>query len=263
MDNNPTTQTMTAVPEAPKQNSLYTVFKYVAVGTGILGIGFLIALGGFLLAQNNQKTKTQGTTVQTQITAPASKAPAITTAPKDLTSTIKDNGVSNQKVYTNPKFGIEFIFSDKFAGEKMDVKEAGNKIYVFDTKYPYTQGQYIEVFDKDVSDNLDQAMQKQFLTNISSKDCFVKISKPDSAAKFPVNFEVRTLGYPVDLSSDLPSFAQSNKCPAPYAESNGLSYFLGDINHPKLYLFFSIGQQEFPISEDSNIPWQDTIKFLD
>lgn len=28
--------------------SLATVFKYVAIGMGIIGIGFLIAIGGFL-----------------------------------------------------------------------------------------------------------------------------------------------------------------------------------------------------------------------
>jgi len=28
--------------------SLATVFKYVVIGTGILGVGFLIAIGGFL-----------------------------------------------------------------------------------------------------------------------------------------------------------------------------------------------------------------------
>lgn len=35
--------------EPSSQNSLYTVFRYIALGTGILGIGFLIALAGLLL----------------------------------------------------------------------------------------------------------------------------------------------------------------------------------------------------------------------
>jgi hypothetical protein len=36
----------------PKPNSsgtLFIVFKYVAIGMGILGVGLLIAIGGFLL----------------------------------------------------------------------------------------------------------------------------------------------------------------------------------------------------------------------
>lgn len=37
--------------ENQNPNSLYIVFKYVVVGTGILGIGFLIAILGFVLTQ--------------------------------------------------------------------------------------------------------------------------------------------------------------------------------------------------------------------
>jgi hypothetical protein len=39
-------------PVPQKSSSvLATIFKYVAIGTGIVGIGFLIAIAGFLLAR--------------------------------------------------------------------------------------------------------------------------------------------------------------------------------------------------------------------
>ena len=244
--------------KSTSSGSLYTVFKYVSIGTGILGIGFLIALGGYLFAQKNNQQK-----VITPTTVTKSLSPTNTPTPTvNLSSSIQDTGVVNQKRYTNPQAGISFIFPASFAGETLDIKEVGNKIYLYDTKYPFTQGQYIEVFQKNPAYTLDQAIQKQFLTNISPKDCFVKDAKPDQGANFPANYQVKTLGYPVDPNSDLPFFAQPNKCPAQYAETNGMLYFLGDTKHPKIFLFFSIGQQSFPIEGNSQTSWQDTIEFL-
>lgn len=248
-----------ATPKPSSSGSLATIFKYIGIGTGILGIGVLIAVGGFLLGQKNnqQKALTSSPTPIVRQTAVPSLTP---TAAPIASPSIIDTGVANQKRYTNPKVGISFIFSTNSLGMPFDVKEQGNKIYVYDTKYPYTQGQYVEVFQKSPQDTLSQAIQKQFLTNISANDCFVKDLKLNSY--YPVSFEEKTLSFPADPSSDLPSFAQPNKCPTPYAESNGISYFLGDTKHPNIFLFLSIGQQGFPIEENGQKMWQDTIEFL-
>jgi hypothetical protein len=53
--------------------SLVVVFKYVVIGTGIIGIGFLIALGGYLLAQKNiqqKKSVSPPTTIIRQSASP-------------------------------------------------------------------------------------------------------------------------------------------------------------------------------------------------
>jgi preprotein translocase subunit Sss1 len=50
MDNQPV-EKLPKVPEISKQNSLYTVFKFVAIGTGIIGIGFIIAFLGLILTK--------------------------------------------------------------------------------------------------------------------------------------------------------------------------------------------------------------------
>jgi hypothetical protein len=257
MDNQAPQQTSILTP-APKNNSLYIVFRYVVIGTGILGIGFLIAIGGFLLLQNNTKKLKDSETVKDQVLKPS-----ITPFVKDLSSTKTNTDLPNQKLYTNPKLGISFKFSDKTTGKPVDVKETGNRIYVYFTKYPYTQGQYVEVFDKNPSETLDQAIKNQFLTNISLNDCFIKTGIADKEAKFPSNFEVKTLGFPTDLNSDIPAFAQANKCPVPYAETNGISYFLGDTMHPGKFFFFSIGQFGLSADTTNTISWQDTVKFLD
>jgi hypothetical protein len=244
----------------PKSSSniLAIIFKYVAIGTGIAGIGILMAVGGFLLGQRNNVSKKQ-----VAAPTPTVVVTQVPTQTPNLESSIKDTDIAGQKRYSNPRFGISFIFPTTVEGESVDIKESGNKIYVYNTKSPYTQGQYIEVFQKDVTQTLDGAIQKQFLSGISPKDCFVKETKADSYLGYPVSFVFRTIGYPINENSDVPYFAQANKCPEPYTATNGLAYFLGDTKHPKAYLFFSIGQYAIPIAENSKVTWQDTIKFLD
>ncbi len=245
--------------KSTSSGSLATVFKYIVIGMGILGIGFLIAFGGYLFAQKNNQQKTAVSSPTSNIVQTSVPTLAPTLTPITPPS-MQDTGIPNQKRYTNPKVGISFIFSTNSLGMPFDVKEQGNKIYVYDTKYPYTQGQYIEVFQKSPQDTLTQAIQKQFLTNIFANDCFIKDLKLNSS--YPASFEEKTLSFPVDQNSDVPAFAQPNKCPTPYAESNGISYFLGDTKHPNIFLFLSIGQQGFPIQENSQKMWQDTIEFL-
>jgi len=259
---NENTQKPQEVVSVPAKQSSSNNSKYFLIAVLVIVIIILIGAVGYLLGQkNNQQNPISQNKTQT-LTPTQTLSPTSTPTPTLGAVTIENTGVANQKRYTNPQVGISFIFPAQFAGDTFDVKEVGDKIYVYDTKYPYTQAQYIEVFLKNPADTLEQAIQKQFLTNISPKDCFVKDSKPDQGANFPPNFEVKTLGYPVDPNSDLPPFAQPNKCPATYAETNGMQYFLGDTKHPKIFLFFSIGQQAFPIAENSQITWQDTIEFL-
>jgi len=247
-----------SAPQKRSSGTLATIFKYFALGTGIAGIGVLVAVGGFLLGQKNDSTQKQAAAPVQTAAVTATITPALATE-----TSITDTGVANQKRYTNPKVGISFVFSTSaFGDDTLDIKEVGNKIYMYDTKYPYTQGQYIEIFQKDAADTLDQTIQKQFLTNISPKDCFVKDTKPDNYTGYPASYVFKTIGFPVDENSDVPMFAQANKCPVPYTESDGVAYFLGDTKHPKMFLFVSIGQQGFPIEKNSQTMWQDTIQFL-
>jgi len=119
---------------------------------------------------------------------------------------------------------------------------------MYDTKYPYTQGQYIEIFQKDAADTLDQTIQKQFLTNISPKDCFVKDTKPDNYTGYPASYVFKTIGFPVDENSDVLCLRRPTNA-VPYTESDGVAYFLGDTKHPKMFLFVSIGQQGFQLKK--------------
>ena len=252
-------------PETVSPKSNKDLKKYVPLA-GVSVVVGLALLGGYLYLQRG-KTLNNEIAPEVQDTPLTKPTPAPLQAPTTLPSkpslpSITDTAIENQKLYTNPQLGISFKFPEKIDGDKIDVKEVGNKIYVYNTAFPYNQGQYVEVFQKTPVDTLEVAIQKQLLGNISKDDCFVKDAKPDNAANYPDNFKVKTLGYPVDEDSDVPAFAQDNDCPSPYAESNGLSYFLGDTLHPKIFLFFSIGQQAFVVDEKTSKTWQDTIEFL-
>ena len=145
----------------------------------------------------------------------------------------------NQQRYSS-ELGVSFIYSTKSLGVPVAVKADGRKIYVYFANSKFSEGQYIEVFQKSPQDSLIEAIQKQFLKNISSTDCFVKDINGSLKTKYPSTYELKTLGYKTDPNSDIPAFAQENKCPVSYAETNGISYFLSDTKHPDIFLFVSI-----------------------
>lgn len=178
-------------------------------------------------------------------------------------------GTTNQKIYVSPKLGISFMYPLVSGGQDIEVKEEGNKIYIYykkDNMQP-SNGQFVEVFSKDISDSLEQAIQKRFLTNISPTDCYVEDVKPvipadGSGGSFPESYQFKTIGFPIVENGTDPWFLKSSKCPSGYAKTNGIRYFLGDTQHPKTFVFFSIGQYAI-MDEATKTPWQNTIKFLD
>ena len=118
----------------------------------------------------------------------------------------------------------------------------------------------MEVFQKNPADSLEQAIKKQFLTGIPETDCFVKTVSDN---KLSSNFTKATIAFPVPTDSDQPFFTFGQKCPETYKETNGISYFLADKDHPSKFLFFSIGQYGINAKTgDNTVMWQDTIKFL-
>lgn len=169
-------------------------------------------------------------------------------------------GNPNLKTFTSQSLKVSFDYLEvipAYPDLKVKVETAGNKIYVY-TGTKAEEGQSAEVFKKDKNDTLEQAIRKQFLNGISEKDCFIE--DLTSNYKYPAGYKVVDIGFPYDKNSDIPMFAQENKCPQGYTRSNGIAYFLGDSNHPEIYLYLSIGQ--YGINADNNKMWQDTIRFL-
>jgi hypothetical protein len=175
---------------------------------------------------------------------------------------IESTGIPNQKKFTSNKYKLSFLFLAKNGDITVDVKEVGNKIYVYDAKTPYDQGQYAEVFDKDPGVSLEKAITDQFLTGSYKNNCTVSLS--DTPA-LPEGYDKATIDAKGEFAdpSDMFMFAEEN-CPMPYTVTNGLAYFLTKNDDSDKFIFFSIGQ--YGIAADNQAQggkaWQDTIEFL-
>jgi hypothetical protein len=173
------------------------------------------------------------------------------------------------KTFSSDTYGAKFDYNTDQDGDgkaDTDAKEAADKVYVYYTATPMEQGQWVQKFPKDPKASLVDAVKKQFLTNISEKDCFAKdlvefynqYGAPVPPA--PDNVTRAVIAYPFPTDETQPFDQNAGKCPTPYSLSNGLSYFWMDKNHPDNFYFFSIGQYAIIADKDGKTAWQDTFQ---
>lgn len=166
--------------------------------------------------------------------------------------------LSNERTYTSKNLGISFSYLVNQGTETIEVKEVDNKIYIFPSSLGYSEGQYVEVFEKRRSETLPEALKRILLEGYSEEACEAYLS--EFTGIYPENFEIaniRLTGNP-DMEELMLRY---DNCPFGYTQSNGISYFLMDTNHPEKFLFFSIGQ--YAISASEGMVWQDTVRFVD
>lgn len=174
---------------------------------------------------------------------------------------------SAAKTFSSDILGISFKYMPDQDGDgkaDTDVKETGDKVYVYYTATPAEQGQWVQEFSKDPTATLIDAVKKQFLANISEKDCFAvdldQFYQQYGASVPPAepNFVRAIIAFPFPADQTQPFDTNATKCPATYRLSNGLSYFAMDKNHPDKYFFFSIGQYGIMADTGGQKTWQDT-----
>ncbi|KKS95119.1 MAG: hypothetical protein UV71_C0012G0040 [Microgenomates group bacterium GW2011_GWC1_43_13] len=198
----------------------------------------------------------------TQVPIP-SALPLVT--PLGSSSPIPTPSDPNVRTYTSEGLGISFNYKYKYSdGTTVNVKEIGNKVYVYRSTMKPDSGQYAEVFQKDPKDDLNTAITKTVLSGYSVSDCLVKtISGNTSGNNFvpPSSYSFANITIP-NMGSVDPSEATGalDKCPK-YVAFMGIAYFVMDQNHPSKFAFFSIGQ--YSLDAEVNQTWQDTIKFID
>jgi hypothetical protein len=171
------------------------------------------------------------------------------------------------KTFTSDDLGISFTYNaDQNADGSADTtaKQSGDKAYVYYSASPMEQGQWVEKFSKDPKDSLTAAIQKQFLTKYSSKDCYA-LNLTDYYKNFqveppnlPANVQEAVIAYPQPADPADPFWQNAAKCPPTYSATNGISYFWMDSNHPNEYFFFSIGQYAIFADTTGQKNWQDT-----
>lgn len=183
-----------------------------------------------------------------------SPIPTITTTPSPTKS------YPGTTQYISPNLKIAFNYLPNQGGQKVAVKEVGNKIYIYADNTSFDNGQFVEVLSKDKNDTLAEAIEKKFLNGISKNDCFV-ISENNNFKFYPASYSTAEISYPENNDPNTGPGEIPAKCPQNYSRTNGIRYFLGDSNHPEKLLFISIGQ--YGISAGESINWQDTISFPD
>ncbi|OGV92234.1 hypothetical protein A3B57_03105 [Microgenomates group bacterium RIFCSPLOWO2_01_FULL_47_10] len=161
--------------------------------------------------------------------------------------------------FTSQKLGISFIYQTTQTGETFAVKEIGNKVYVYDTLYPYLQGQYSEVFDKESTESLVDAINRLIMPGFSTTDCEIKTPASGfTSSIIDPSFDTAMIGgLGIDEAREQ---GKEINCPQPYTAIGGLAYFVADPAHPTKFVFFSIGQ--YSINGDATRMWQDTLQFI-
>lgn len=164
-------------------------------------------------------------------------------------------------VFASSSFGIMFQYAPHQGGDTIATKVDGNKIYVYDVRFPYVQGEYIQVFKKDSKLTLQQAITKIILVGYNTSHCLIGPARQDSFL-YPSNYQTASIQY--SGTSNGWTVSNTNTCPSSYLADNSIAFFLMDTQHPDKLLFFSIGQFPIDASTDPKVHqrWQDTIRFL-
>ncbi len=152
------------------------------------------------------------------------------------------------QIYYSKKLGVGFTYKQMLGDAyNTQITESGNKINL-------GEWNSIEVFTKNASTTLGEAVTKDFLKGISSDRCFFEISKYLSEGLDAARYVQGTISYPFDETNGVPAFAQPHTCPPLYSATNAARYFLEDKTVPTKYLFVN-GGQDSPFSDGS--PWID------
>jgi hypothetical protein len=159
--------------------------------------------------------------------------------------------------FTSEELGITFLFTTEFeADPPLTTKEIGNRVYVYPSDYTPETGQYVEIFDKNPSESLIDAINRVILSGYSTDDCLTIPANHSST------YQTAVISLPSANSGNFETLSEeASRCPQPYAAYGGLAYFLADPTHPNHFVFFSIGQ--YAIMGDSTRTWQDTLQFTD
>ena len=162
------------------------------------------------------------------------------------------------KTYTSQALGVEFVYNPQQpnGGPQVNVKETGNKIYVYMANTQPETGQSIEVFNKNTNESLEASVRRQIFAQYPSKDCKVEVSQSNIQG----GYQVAEISYPKPTATDEPWFVNANMCNVKYDQTNGMRYFLYDPKHPTKFAFLDIGQ--YAIFGAGEIAWQYSVTFL-
>jgi hypothetical protein len=244
------------VPEKPRKKihlslPAILVILFILIVT-VLSIGTLFYEKSINNSQSNQSTITK---VNKPTLTPKEK-----NSGEDIITELGENLMS----YYSPTLGIKFNYINNADGTPISVERLENIVCVTVEHEWYkndgTQddfcphGQSVEIFSKDPSISLSNAIENKFLVGYDKKECFVELLNKEGKKAI--------ISYPTDnRGSDDPWWVNSKNCPHGYSKANGIRYFYYDNNFPEKYAFFDIGQYYIDGANNGETTWQDTFKF--
>lgn len=155
--------------------------------------------------------------------------------------------------FSSKDLGIEFMYDD----DQSNVKVDGKKVYVHVDPMNPESGQSVEVFEKRTNESFSGSIRRQILANFPSPVCKIDILGPSQI--YPT-YDAALITYPEPSDPKDSPWENAKLCNEQYAHTNGIGYFLYDSKHPDRFVFVSVGQY---LISAGNVPWQDTIKFID
>jgi|GEM_PF-579122 len=216
-------------------------------------------------------TQAPAATLPAAATVPAATAPAAIETPAVAPASTLGNAAQpptpapanpNVATFTDPALRISFNYLRQDNGTQFDVKQAGDKVYLYMTTLPPEQGQWLQVYQKPPDQTLEDAIRQQVLKGYSAQDCLVvKAQDPNTGSPTPPGQVFASIDLPRSADDTMEALqAKAAKCPQPYAAIGGLAYFMEDTAHPDRFVFFSIGQYYVPGGNGQ--PWQTTVRIL-
>lgn len=233
----------------PLKLPLSKLSKAVLISIGVLMLMQLSPI--FRKPSSTQVVVNQYKPTVTPTQLPASPTPAIG---------------QNIKTFTSLDLDISFTYNGNslWDGKPVQVKEIGDRVYLYVWNTKPEDGRFVEVFSKDPKDSLPDAIIKRFLQGYSIQDCQVTAA---NLAKiyYDRNGFVYAQIRPVEPLNKFDSLPQlTAKCPPVYATINSLKYFLMDTAHPDKLVFFNIGQDTIDSGRTGELlSWDQTIQFLE
>jgi hypothetical protein len=163
-------------------------------------------------------------------------------------------------LFQSNTLGIQFQYPKEVGSEVVNIKEEGNKVYVYMGSMNPQDGQSVEVFEKPATQNIEEAIKERFLSGKDPARCFVTTEEYDPNEIFDKTASKFFISFPSTENDGMEEqTAKTEYCSPDFSETNGNRYFWYDSLHPTKYLFLSIGQYGITISDITS--WQDTTNF--
>ena len=141
--------------------------------------------------------------------------------------------------YHSEALGIAFSFfvDDTY----VEISEAGNRITVGE--------QFVDVYEKDPTESLNEAIERQFLDGYDPEKCFVEMRESNIEG-----YQKAIISYPppnYGVIPDAESWFNAKDCPGDHTPTYKYRYFLSSEEHPDMLIFVDMSGDTFQATPET------------